>query len=128
MLFKSTFKSWDDLCDEAAAFATKVGKDRLINISVSQADTGGQGVIFVWYWECAGRFQPHVGACSRSSQPTIRSARTSRRSRLLNITKYSPAGIVSSTGAPGDGRSGLTCPSHKGVKGTALTNHPSRVV
>ena len=51
MLFKSTFKSWDDLCDEAAAFATKVGKDRLINIAVSQADGGGQGVIFVWYWE-----------------------------------------------------------------------------
>ena len=50
-LFSSTFKSWDDLSDEAAAFATTVGKERLINISVSQGDTGGKGVIFVWYWE-----------------------------------------------------------------------------
>lgn len=50
-LFEATFKSWETLCEEAADFATKVGKDRLINISVSQADTGGKGVIFVWYWE-----------------------------------------------------------------------------
>ena len=51
MLFRSTFKSWEALCDEAAEFATSLGKDRLINISVTQGDTGGQGVIFVWYWE-----------------------------------------------------------------------------
>jgi hypothetical protein len=50
-LFKSTFKSWDSLCEEAAAFASEVGRDRLINISVAHADSGGQGVIFVWYWE-----------------------------------------------------------------------------
>ena len=50
-LFKSSFKSWDSLCEEAAAFATTVGRERLISISVSQADTGGQGVIFVWYWD-----------------------------------------------------------------------------
>jgi hypothetical protein len=50
-LFKSAFKSWESLCEEAAAFATEVGRERLINISVSQADSGGQGVIFVWYWE-----------------------------------------------------------------------------
>jgi hypothetical protein len=50
-LFKSSFKSWEALCDEAAEFATSVGRDRLISISASQADTGGQGVIFVWYWE-----------------------------------------------------------------------------
>ena len=49
-LFKSATKSWEALCDEAASFASTVGRDRLINISVSQADTGGQGVIFVWYW------------------------------------------------------------------------------
>ena len=50
-LFKSTFKSWDSLCEEAAAFASEVGRDRLINISVAQGETGGRGVIFVWYWE-----------------------------------------------------------------------------
>jgi hypothetical protein len=48
-LFRSTIKSWEKLCQEAAEFATTVGKDRLINISVAQGDTGG--VIFVWYWE-----------------------------------------------------------------------------
>ncbi|HET9220586.1 MAG TPA: hypothetical protein VFR18_26645 [Terriglobia bacterium] len=50
-LFKSVMKSWEDLCADAAAFASTIGRERLINISVSQADTGGQGVIFVWYWE-----------------------------------------------------------------------------
>jgi hypothetical protein len=50
-LFKSSFKTWESLSEEATAFATDVGRDRLINISVSQADSGGQGVIFVWYWE-----------------------------------------------------------------------------
>ena len=50
-LFKSTVKSWATLCDEAAAFASEVGRERLINISVAGADVGGQGVIFVWYWE-----------------------------------------------------------------------------
>jgi hypothetical protein len=50
-LFRGTFKSWDALCEEAAAFATTVGKERLINVSVSQGDTGHEGVIFVWYWE-----------------------------------------------------------------------------
>jgi len=50
-LFKSSFKSWEDLCEEAAAFATTIGRERLINISVTQGDTGGQGVILVWYWD-----------------------------------------------------------------------------
>ena len=50
-LFKSSTKSWETLCGEAAEFATVLGRERLITISVSQADTGGQGVIFVWYWE-----------------------------------------------------------------------------
>ena len=51
-LFKSVMKSWEDLSADASAFASTIGRlERLINISVSQADTGGQGVIFVWYWE-----------------------------------------------------------------------------
>jgi hypothetical protein len=50
-LFKSTLRSWEALCDEASAFATNIGRERLISISVSHGDTGGQGVIFVWYWE-----------------------------------------------------------------------------
>lgn len=48
-VFKSYTKSWDDLCAEAAEFATRQGRDRLINLSVSEDDN--QGVIVVWYWE-----------------------------------------------------------------------------
>jgi hypothetical protein len=50
-LFESYSKSWESLCEEAAVFATTVGRERLINISVVQAETGGKGIIFVWYWE-----------------------------------------------------------------------------
>jgi len=57
-LFSSAIKSWEDLCEEAAAFATEIGRDRLINISVSAAGgqhffgtAGAEGVIYVWYWE-----------------------------------------------------------------------------
>jgi hypothetical protein len=55
--FESTTKSWEALVEEAATFATSIGRDRLINISVSAAggsDTfgfGAKGAVFVWYWE-----------------------------------------------------------------------------
>ena len=55
-LFESTTKSWDALVEEASTFATSIGRERLINISVSAAggtDTfglGAKGAIFVWYW------------------------------------------------------------------------------
>ena len=48
-IFKSSVKSWTDLCGEAAAFASEKGKERLINISVSSDQ--GKGVIVVWYWD-----------------------------------------------------------------------------
>jgi hypothetical protein len=55
-VFESGMQSWESLCEEAAQFATEVGKDRLINISVAAA--GGNvfgsyssGVIVVWYWD-----------------------------------------------------------------------------
>ena len=48
-LFKSTMKSWDTLCAEAAAFASEKGKERLISLSVSEDHN--EGVIVVWYWE-----------------------------------------------------------------------------
>ena len=55
-VFQSSTSSWEVLCDEAAAFASSVGRDRLINISVAAAGggdlfgVGGRGVIIVWYW------------------------------------------------------------------------------
>ena len=48
-VFKSLTKSWADLCGEAAAFASEKGKERLINISVSE--DANEGVIVVWYWD-----------------------------------------------------------------------------
>jgi hypothetical protein len=48
-LFKSMMKSWHDLCAEAATFASDLGKERLISISVSEDHN--EGVIVVWYWE-----------------------------------------------------------------------------
>jgi hypothetical protein len=56
-LFSSSIRKWDELMAEAGAFASNVGRDRLINISVSASGgtdlfgLGGQGAIFVWYWE-----------------------------------------------------------------------------
>ena len=48
-VFKSLTKSWADLCGEAAAFASDKGKERLINISVSE--DANEGVIVDWYWD-----------------------------------------------------------------------------
>ena len=47
-VFKSSFKSWKELAQDASEFASNIGRERLINITVS-ADSG-QGVIMVWYW------------------------------------------------------------------------------
>ena len=48
-LFKATFSSWDTLCEQAAEFASEKGKDRVINIAVSEDHN--EGVLIVWYWE-----------------------------------------------------------------------------
>jgi hypothetical protein len=55
--FESASQSWETMFADAAAFATKVGRDRLIGISHSHGGggemfgTGGSGVVTVWYWE-----------------------------------------------------------------------------
>jgi hypothetical protein len=48
-VFKSWTKAWETLCAEAAAFASEKGRERLINMSVSEDQN--EGVIVVWYWE-----------------------------------------------------------------------------
>ena len=56
-VFTSSTRKWDELVAEAAEFASSVGQDRLINISVSASGGtdlfgfGSQGAIFVWYWD-----------------------------------------------------------------------------
>jgi hypothetical protein len=58
--FSSSVGSWESLFAEAAAFATEVGRDRLIGISHSHGGgttmmgVGGEGVVTVWYWSEAG--------------------------------------------------------------------------
>jgi hypothetical protein len=51
-VFRGTFKTWDQLFSEAAEFATRAGKERLISISHS-ADHS-EGVITVWFWARPG--------------------------------------------------------------------------
>jgi hypothetical protein len=55
-VFESLTKSWESLCDEVAEFASQIGRDRLINISIAASGGNalgnfGNGVIVVWYWE-----------------------------------------------------------------------------
>ena len=47
-MFKSNMKSWDEMFREAAEYASRLGSERLINISHS-ADSG-TGVVTVWFW------------------------------------------------------------------------------
>jgi hypothetical protein len=47
-IFRSWTSSWEALFEEAAAFASRVGPDNLINISHSE--DGNEGVVTVWYW------------------------------------------------------------------------------
>jgi hypothetical protein len=46
--FRGTLATWDELFEEAAEFATSIGRERLISISHS-ADRN-DGVVAVWYW------------------------------------------------------------------------------
>ena len=48
-IFKSSVKSWADLCSEAAEFASEKGREQLIDVAVSEDHN--EGVIIVWYWE-----------------------------------------------------------------------------
>ena len=47
-LFKSSFDSWEQMCQDAADFLTQVGPQRVIGVSHSQESS--LGVITVWYW------------------------------------------------------------------------------
>ena len=51
-MFRGTMATWDQLFAEAAAFATTLGRERLISISHSEDQQ--DGVVAVWYWAEAG--------------------------------------------------------------------------
>jgi hypothetical protein len=52
-IFASSTKAWEALCAEASAFASEIGREKLINISVAASGgtewfgRGGSGVIVV---------------------------------------------------------------------------------
>jgi hypothetical protein len=48
-MFQGTFARWEELMAKAAAFATTVGRERLITIAHSEDEN--DGVIAVWYWD-----------------------------------------------------------------------------
>ena len=47
-MFRGTMATWEQLFAEAAAFATTIGRERLITISHSEDQH--DGVVAVWYW------------------------------------------------------------------------------
>lgn len=47
-IFRSTFATWDSLCNEAAGFASTLGPENLITLSHSEDQE--DGVIIVWFW------------------------------------------------------------------------------
>jgi hypothetical protein len=55
-IFESASKSWEQLSKEAEEFASNVGRENLINISLAAAGgteafgVGGRGLVIVWYW------------------------------------------------------------------------------
>ena len=55
-VFRGTLATWDELFSEAAAFATRVGRERLITISHSEDQQ--DGVAAVWYWGSADEPAP----------------------------------------------------------------------
>lgn len=56
-IFESSSKSWEQLASEAEKFASSIGRENLINVSLAASGgteffgAGGRGLIIVWYWE-----------------------------------------------------------------------------
>lgn len=48
-VFRGVMATWPQLFEQAAAFATRIGRDRLITISHSEDKD--DGVVAVWYWD-----------------------------------------------------------------------------
>lgn len=48
-VFRGTFATWPQLFEQAANFATRIGRERLI--SISHSEDKDDGVVAVWYWD-----------------------------------------------------------------------------
>ena len=47
-IFRSSISSWEKLFEAASLFATRIGGERVINISPSWGVS--EGIVTVWYW------------------------------------------------------------------------------
>lgn len=50
--FRGTLEIWNHLFTQAADFATRIGRERLI--SISHSEDKDDGVVTVWYWDQPG--------------------------------------------------------------------------
>ena len=48
-VFRATFDTWEALFSQAAEFASRIGRDRVI--SISHSEDHSDGVVTVWYWD-----------------------------------------------------------------------------
>lgn len=55
-VFRGTWASWDELFQQAAAFANELGPERVV--SISHSEDKDDGVVAVWYWTNAGDQSP----------------------------------------------------------------------
>ncbi len=55
-IFRGTLATWEELFNDAAKFATRLGPERVLNISHSSDHH--DGVVTVWYWAAEGEPKP----------------------------------------------------------------------
>jgi hypothetical protein len=59
-VFRGTFASWQTLFSDAAEFATRMGRGRVI--SISHSEDRNEGVVTVWYWSAEPGDEPREPA------------------------------------------------------------------
>lgn len=47
-VFRGVWEGWEQLFEQAAAFANEIGPERVVSISHSEDEN--DGVVAVWYW------------------------------------------------------------------------------
>jgi hypothetical protein len=76
-LFQSLGKPWNMLCEEAAAFASKLPPGRLICIAHSEDQD--DAVLTVWYWKDSEPATPPVGQTMPVGKTATRKPQRKRR-------------------------------------------------
>jgi len=47
--FRAVIKSWEAVFQEAADFASRLGRDKVV--SISHSEDHGESIVTVWYWD-----------------------------------------------------------------------------